>query len=202
MISNYFIYLLIGISTSIVGAAPFGLVNLTVLNVSHEQGNRAALRIAHGASFVEVLFGLTAILGGSMVYQYLEGNSIVSLIAIAVLVGGGLFFILKKQRLKSSQDTGYAGFLKGAFLNLVSVQVFLFWILAIAFLSSRELIKYDVLSILIFISSIWLGKMLVLQLYMNLSRIMLSKSRLVSKNINRIIGFVLFGMAFLQFITM
>ena len=57
MLVEIIIVLLIGITTSIVGAVPFGLVNLTVLNVSLEQGNRAALRIAHGASFIEVLFG-------------------------------------------------------------------------------------------------------------------------------------------------
>ncbi|MFC2115972.1 LysE family transporter [Bacteroidota bacterium] len=202
MILDYFIFLLIGISTSVVGAVPFGLVNLTVLNVSLEQGNRAARRIAHGASVVEVLFGLTAILAGSMVYQYLEGNSVISFIAIAVLIVGGLFFLLKKQRLENPQETSYSGFLKGAILNLVSVQVFLFWILAIAFLSSIELMKYDALSVLIFISGIWMGKMLVLQLYMKLSRRLLSKSRVISMNINRIIGFVLFGMAFVQFINM
>ena len=154
MFIDYIIYLFIGLATSVVGAVPFGLVNLTVLNVSLEQGSRAALRIAHGASFVEVLFGLTAILAGSLVYQHIEGNSIISYIAMAVLIGGGLFFLLKKQNIGTTRSTKYSGFLKGMVLNLVSIQVFLFWILAIAFLSSRGLMKFDLLSVIIFISGI------------------------------------------------
>ena len=202
MLVEYFIVLFLGIATSIVGAVPFGLVNLSVLTVSLEQGNRAALRIAHGASFIEVLFGLTAILAGSLVYQHIEGNSLVSYFAMAVLIGGGLFFLLKKQTIGNTRPTAYSGFLKGMILNLVSIQVFLFWILAVAFLSSRQLIKYDPAFILVFIAGIWFGKMMVLLLYMNLSKKLLSRSRIISNNINRIIGFVLFGLALVQFIKM
>ena len=201
MIMDYLIYMFIGIAASFIAAVPFGLVNLTVLNVSLEHGNRPALRIAYGASLVEVLFGLAAILAGSLVYQKLEGNTIISYIAAAVLIAGGVFFITKKQGEQNSADTRQSGFLKGVLLNLVSIQVFLFWIIAIAFLSTRGLARYDIGSIIIFLAGIWSGKMLVLLAYMTLSKKMLSRSRLVSNNINRIIGFVLIGMALVQFIT-
>jgi hypothetical protein len=115
-----------------------------------------------------------------------------------VLILGGIFFILKKQSKSDPRETGSSGFFKGILLNLVSIQVFLFWILAIAFLSSRELLQYDLVSILLFVSGTWLGKMAVLWLYMNLSNKILSSSRIISKNINTIIGIVLFGIAFFQ----
>ena len=208
MILDYILYLLIGMGISVIGAVPFGLVNLTVLNVSYEQGTRPALKIAHGASLIEVLFGLTAILAGSLIYHQLEGNTIISFIAAAVLIAGGMYFITKKQGPESSQEkqikqgTAVSGILKGAFLNLVSIQVFIFWILAIAFLSTRGLIGYDTVSILVFLAGIWTGKMIVLLTYINLSRKMFSRSGLISSNINRIIGFVLIGMAIVQFIKL
>ena len=183
---------------AILGGLPFGLVNLTVLNVTFEKGNRAAIKIAHGAAIVEVIFGLTALLAGGLLASYIEGNVIISYSTAAVLILGGIFFILKKQRSSNTRETGSSGFLKGILLNLVSIQVFLFWILAIAFLSSRELLQYDLLSILLFVSGIWLGKMAVLWMYMNLSNRYLSRSRIISKNINTIIGIVLFGLAFFQ----
>ena len=198
MIIAYIILLLIGIASSMLAALPFGLVNMTVLNVSLEQGNRPALNISFGASLVEVLFGLTAILAGGILAEYIEGNQGISYFIVAVLLAGGLFFIIKKQGEASTRNTTYSGFFKGIFLNLVSIQVFLYWILAIAFLSTRQLLQYDLLSILIFIIGIWIGKMTVLLLYMNLSKKLLSGSRIISKNINRIIGIVLFGMAFFQ----
>jgi threonine/homoserine/homoserine lactone efflux protein len=185
---------------AIVGALPFGLVNLTVLNVTFEKGNGAAIKIAHGAALVEVVFGITALFAGGMLASHIEGNIIVSYITAGVLIIGGVFFVLKKQRISDQRETSFSGFLKGMLLNLVSIQVFLFWILAITFLSSRELLQYDLLSILFFVSGIWLGKMAVLWMYMNLSNRILSRSRIISKNINTIIGIVLIALAFVQFL--
>jgi threonine/homoserine/homoserine lactone efflux protein len=187
-----------GMGAAILGGLPFGLVNLTVLNVTFERGNRAAIKIAHGAAIVEVIFGLTALFAGGLLASYIEGNVIISYSTAAVLILGGIFFILKKQSKSDPRETGSSGFFKGILLNLVSIQLFLFWILAIAFLSSRELLQYDLVSILLFVSGIWLGKMAVLWLYMNLSNKILSSSRIISKNINTIIGIVLFGIAFFQ----
>jgi threonine/homoserine/homoserine lactone efflux protein len=198
MVIDYLIILFLGMGAAIVGALPFGLVNLTVLNVTFERGNRAAIKIAHGAALVEVVFGLTALFAGGMLARHIEGNAIVSYTTAGVLIIGGVFFVLKKQRISDQRGTAFSGFFKGILLNLVSIQVFLFWILAIAFLSSRELLHYDILSILFFVSGIWLGKMAVLWMYMNLSNRILSRSRIISKNINTIIGIMLFGLAFVQ----
>jgi len=200
MVIDYLKLLVLGMGAAIVGGLPFGLVNLTVLNVTFERGNSAAIKIAHGAALVEVVFGLTALLTGGMLASYIEGNVIISYSTAAVLIIGGVFFILKKQRSSNSRVTGYSGFLNGILLNLVSMQVLLFWILAIAFLSSRELLQYDLLSILFFVSGIWLGKMAVLWMYINLSNRILSRSRIISKNINTIIGIVLITLAFVQFL--
>jgi len=198
MAMDYLIILLLGMGATIVGGLPFGLVNLTVLNVTFEKGSREAIKIAHGAALVEVLFGLTALLAGGVLSSYIEGNVIISYSTAAVLIIGGVFFILKKQHSNNSRVTSTSGFLNGILLNLVSIQVFLFWILAIAFLSSRELLQYDFISILLFVSGIWMGKMAVLWMYMILSNRYISRSRLISKNINTIIGIVLFGLAFFQ----
>lgn len=189
-----------GIGAAIIGALPFGLVNLTVLNVTFERGNRAAIKIAHGAAIVEVLFGLTALFAGGLLARFIEGNVIIGYFTAAVLIAGGIFFVLKKQQNNDPAATRTSGFVKGMLLNLVSIQVFLFWILAIAFLSSRELLQYDIFSVGLFVSGIWLGKMAVLWMYMNLSNRILSRSRIISRNINTIIGMVLIGMAFIRFL--
>ena len=202
MIFNQITILITGAAVAILGALPFGLVNLTVLDVSMKRGSRHALSIAHGAALIEVFYGLIAIFTGSIVRKYIDGNIIINCFIILVLVVSGLFFLLKKQRSNSSGESGYLGFLKGALLNLISIQVFLFWLIALAYLSSRQLIQYDILSVLIFLSGIWIGKMTVLFLYMLLSKKIVSHSQILSKNINRIIGFILFGVAVFQTINM
>ncbi len=198
MLIYHFLILLIGIAAAVTGALPFGLVNLTVLNVSYERGAGNAVRIAYGAAFIEVLFGLSAILAGSLVYKHIEGNTTINYIIVAILSGAGILFFIKKQRHDLSRNMGYSGFFKGVFLNLISIQVFLFWILAIAFLSSKHLLPHTLTSVLVFITGIWIGKMAVLLSYIILGKKILSNSRIISKNINRIIGIVLFGMAFVQ----
>lgn len=202
MLINLIIILITGATVAILGALPFGLVNLTVLDVSMKRGNSYALNIAYGAALVEVLFGLIAIFAGSLVKNYIDGNVIINYFIILVLLISGLFFLIKKQKSHSSEDSGYLGFLKGAILNLISIQVFLFWMIALAYLSSNQLIQYDPLSVLIFLSGIWIGKMTVLFLYMLLSKKIVSHSQILSKNINRIIGFILFGVAIFQTINM
>jgi len=202
MLIDYSILLLLGMGAAIVGALPFGLVNLTVLNVTFKRGDGAAIRIAHGAALVEIIFGITALFAGGILASHIEGNIIVSYTTAGVLIIGGVFFVLKKQSNSDHRETRFSGFLQGILLNLVSIQVFLFWILAITFLSSRELLQYDLLSILLFVSGIWLGKMAVLWMYINLSNRILSRSRIIAKNINTIIGIMLFGLAFVQFLKL
>ena len=202
MLVNQIIILITGALVAILGALPFGLVNLTVLDVSMKRGTSDALNIAHGAALVEVLYGLIAIFAGSLVNNYIDGNVIINYFIILVLVVSGLFFLVKKQKSNSSGETGYFGFFKGVFLNLISIQVFLFWLIALAYLSSRQLIQYDILSVLVFLAGIWIGKMTVLFLYMLLSKKIVSHSQILSKNINRIIGFILFGVAIFQTINM
>ena len=199
MIQNL-IMIFLGLGAAILGALPFGLVNMTVLHVSFEKGNRAAIKIAHGAAIVEVVFGVTALFAGGLLARHLEGNLTITYITAAVLILGGLFFVFKKQNGRYEIERGTSGFIKGILLNLISLQVLLFWILAVAFLSSRELLQYNGLSILLFVAGVWLGKMAVLWMYMHLSRRILSRSRVISQNINTIIGFVLIGMAFIQFL--
>ena len=189
----------VAVITAIIGALPFGLVNLSVLEVSLSRGSRPAMNLAFGAGIIEVLFALFSILAGSLLNEYVEGNRLVGIIAMLVLVGGGFYFLFRKAGIPAVSKTGGAAFYRGILLNLISIQVLLFWILAITYLSSREFMRYDTLSVFIFLAGVWSGKMITLFAYSQLSMNLLNRSRVISGNINRIIGFVLMGMAFIQF---
>lgn len=191
-----------GILAAVLGAVPFGLVNLSVLDVSLNRGNKDALNIAHGAAFVEVAYGLIAIFAGGAFSKLMDGNPVINYMIIIILIISGMVFFIKKQQARTSGDRKYFGFMKGAFLNLISFQVFLFWMLAITYLSSRGLMRYDALSVILFIAGIWLGKMAVLILYMLLSKRIFAHSQILSRNINRIIGSILFGVAIFQALSM
>ncbi len=131
----------LAILVTIIGALPFGLVNLTVLDVSYRDGNRHAMRIANGAAWVEVLFGLVALLAGTLISQNIEENLVIRSLVLMIPAVVGIFFLFKINSPQAHRKVSVPGFFQGAFLNLVSIQVLMFWLLAITYLNTRHLLK-------------------------------------------------------------
>jgi threonine/homoserine/homoserine lactone efflux protein len=202
MVLNQLTHLGFGFFVSVIGALPFGLVNLSVLDAANRMNNRVALSISHGAAIVEVLFGLIAIYAGSIIHQFISENSIINYISIAVLGLAGIIFLAKRRNIKSPGQSKSSGFFKGALLNIISFQVLIFWLVAVAFLSSKQIMDYHFTTILVFVIGIWIGKMTVLWLYIQLSNKIVSKSKIMSNNMDRILGFILFVIALIQIVRL
>ncbi|MDF1559625.1 MAG: hypothetical protein P1P83_05395 [Bacteroidales bacterium] len=188
---SYIVAFVSAIIVTAIGAFPFGLVNLSVLNISYRRGAREGMRIAHGASLIEVLFGFTAVMAGVLLHRLYKENNYISYILVAILIIVGIFFLLKGNSAKEATDHNLPLLVKGMFLNLISVQVLLYWIIAIAFLHDHSLFNNSAGFILIFLAGIWAGKMGVLWIFARSGRVILSKSQILSKNISRIIGTIL-----------
>ncbi|PKP02752.1 MAG: hypothetical protein CVU14_02985 [Bacteroidetes bacterium HGW-Bacteroidetes-9] len=201
MALNSFIYLLIGALACTIGAIPFGLVNLTVMEISIKENIRKSMSVAYGAALVELMFALTALVAGTMLSGYFNGNMMVKYIVLAVLVVSGVFFWFKKSNPVNEGDSRHKnGFLKGILLNLMSIQVLLFWLFAVTFLSVRNLFPSSLIQFSLFIAGVWIGKMVVLYSYALLGSKIITQSQLISQNINRIIGFMLVAISVVQFI--
>jgi L-lysine exporter family protein LysE/ArgO len=133
---NLLTYLLIALAATTIGAVPLGLVNLSVMDATLKNDSRSAMQIAHGASVVEVFFALAALLAGAKLSPFLVGNPMVRYFVFAVLLASGLFFWFKEKKVKAMRNGQKStGFLQGCafgiFLNIVSIQVLLFWLLAV-----------------------------------------------------------------------
>ncbi|NBC82887.1 MAG: hypothetical protein GVY19_05845 [Bacteroidetes bacterium] len=183
---------------TIIGALPFGLVNLTVLDVSYHRGTVPAMKIAHGAAWIEIAFGITALLAGNFLGMGMEKYHAIQQLAIAIPLLVGLIFLLNKSKTTVHSAFKTKGFLRGVLLNLISVQVFLYWIFAITYLSGLGLLEINRAVLLLSVPSIWLGKIGVLWLYARFSKPILSRSDYLAKNINRLIGIVLIASGLLQ----
>ena len=188
----------IGFFAAIVGALPFGLVNLNVVRLALLGHKRYALRLIQGAAFIEVLYGFFAILAGSALFILTEGNRGVNAMVVVVLLVAGLYFFTKKSGSKVQDNNQNHGFFYGALLNLLSVQVFIYWIIALVFIHSRNLVSFNVPSIMAFVFGLWMGKVTTLLGYLYFSNMILSRSQFFEKNINRVIGAILLAASVLQ----
>lgn len=191
----------ITIITAVIGALPFGLVNLSVLNTAYQSNRQTALKVAHGAAWIEVLYGILALLGGTIIAKAIENSPFVKHIAVMIPIVVGVFFLLKNNnKVTQNIHDKKQGYLKGIVLNLLSVQVLLYWIVAITWLKTSYLPEITPGLLIVFVTSVWFGKMGVLWLYAQFSRSIMSKSDFLARNINRVIGVILIISGIIQFI--
>ncbi|MBW6480421.1 MAG: LysE family transporter [Bacteroidales bacterium] len=190
-----FLFLLIGFFASIIGAVPFGLVNLSVLQTAINKGTRATMPISYGASLIEVIYGIFGIFAGSLLYRYIDKNPWFNIFTAAVLMIMGLVFFFSRSQFQMNKNNTFGGFVYGILLNLLSLQVLAYWILAISVISSLNQQLFTPLAIILFLAGIWAGKMSVLISYASLGNKIASQSQKISKNINRFIGIILIGIA-------
>ncbi len=193
--------LLTAILVTLIGALPIGLVNLTVLDVSFRNGKSEALNVAHGAAWIEVLFGFTALFAGSWIGRAMHENNVMEYLIMIIPLLAGVFFFLKKNGRIADKRDQHHGFIRGIVLNLLSIQVLLYWLFAMAYVNTRWHIELNVYSMLLFAVGIGLGKMGVLWTYAYFSKLILSRSAFLARHINRIIGVVLLFSTLLQFIN-
>jgi threonine/homoserine/homoserine lactone efflux protein len=86
-------------------------------------------------------------------------------------------------------------FVKGMFLNILSVQVLLYWFVAVAYLQANNQIVFTGECIVAFTLAVAPGKMLTLLFYRLLATKIRSKSSAIARKINYIIGIIMIGLA-------
>jgi len=193
----------LGVLVVTIGAVPFGLVNLSVVDIAAKSSARGAMSVSFGASVIEVLFASIAIISGQFLSGYLNENSLIKNAIVLTLLISGIFFWFKKAKVNHKDSfSSSMGIIKGAFLNLISLQVLIFWLMAVSFLSVRNLIPASVAEFVIFIAGVGVGKMMVLQAYAYFGNIVVPNSQKLSENINKIIGFMLIAVSIVQLIKL
>lgn len=183
---------------TVIGALPFGLVNLSVLDISNRKGTGPAMQLSHGAAVIEVLFGLTALTAGGLIANYLDTNPVINYLILSVPAVAGIVFLSRGRKKQETIHVEKSGFLRGMILNLVSIQVLLYWLLAMTYLQALLDIRYTAFSLILFALGVWLGKIGVLWLYAIFSSKVFGRLGFFSRNINRIIGVVLLFTVVLQ----
>ena len=194
------IHLLIGLGVSFLGALPFGIVNLSVVDVTAHENFRAGLDISIGASLIEAVHFLLAFFLGAMVVDYLEGSLWVKVFVVLLFLGIGLLFFLKKQK-DHAKSPSYQlpNFVKGLILSAINPQAIPFWVFVIAGLQSGGWVTLDPMAdvkwVAFFLAGVLGGKLLALVLFGKMSTLLVNRVSVVSVWMNKIIGGILFLIA-------
>lgn len=185
---------------TLIAAIPFGLVNLSVMSLALKKGKNNARKTAFGAGIIEILFAIIATTSLSFTnLSTLNSNTASYSIAVILLITSISFFF-KKSNVNKNKTIEGKYFLKGIFFNFISLQVLAFWFAAIAFLISKNIEFKNMIKVTIFLITIFLTKILVLEAYIQLGNKVIKTQGIVEKNINKIIGSVLIATAFFQII--
>ncbi len=194
------LHFLYGAITCIIGALPFGLVNLSVVDISINKSENEAITFSLGASFIEILFALAGIISGQQLIKNIKDNVFIEIGIISILLFSSIYFFTKKYKPGNNPKYEIPLLFKGMFFNLISLQVLLYWFLAIAFLESNVKIQFDIFCTVGFLVGVGLGKMLTLLFYRLISRKIKQKASSISKRINQAIGVLLIFVAIFQII--
>ncbi len=194
------LHFVFGLIAAVIGAMPFGLVNLSVVDTTLSRGSRAAFRVSTGATLIEIVFVLLAIFLGSRLAAYMGNNQWVEFFILLVLLAAGISFFRRKNQESGSKVFILPDHVKGMFLNILSVQVLLYWFVAVAYLQANDQIVFTLDCIVSFTLGVLLGKMLTLLFYRLLASKIKAKSSVIAKKINYIIGSIMIGLAVFQLV--
>ena len=191
-----------GFSLAATGAIQPGLVNITVAKTAYEGSGSNARFISLGAAFIEIVYGLMALFAGSLIKTFIANNQLNTSIIIAVLVAIGIYFILKREHSANITAQKYQSLITGIKLNLISFQMLLFWLIAVAVVTPLVKIPVTPINFISFSFGIALGKLFILELYRLIGERMFSKISFINRNTNKIIGLLFILTAIYQALTL
>lgn len=192
----------LGLVISFVASIPLGPVNLSVAQASLNHSQNVARRIAIGSSLVELFYCILAVGGVQLLGDDKEVTYWIRIASIPVLLGLGLFNLLKKIDTSAPPPpakSGQGSFWLGVSLNLVNPMLLPFWIGAGTMLRANQLITSDWDHLLFFTVGVAIGTYLLL---MTVARIAHTQKHLLSpmvlKRVNRGVGVLFLVLAAIE----
>ncbi len=198
------VYLLIGIVTSVLSALPLGASNIAVINTALKQNAKQAFKIAITAGIAEVILSYYALHYNVAAQTLFNNNKWIQIFIAGILLGVGLFLLLKKQSSSNkskSRKLMQSKYATGFILGILNPPVLIYWVIAYSVLNNSNFmlsIKSSFLILFLFFLGVYTGKLLTLYLYSKISIIIKSKINNISNILNKIIGILLITTGILQ----
>ena len=204
-------YFIIGLLAAIIGALPLGTTNVAVINTTIKENIQNALKIVYTAALAELILVIIAINFNMQIENFLDMNIWLQYTIAFILLGVGIILLLgRKECVKDENEDciiikkryniskQMLGFIQG----LVNPTVLIYWILVISYLNKKMLYLNSTtgyLLLVIFLISVFLGKVITLFGYGKFSNVLKVKMKHIRTQINRVIGVLLVCVSVFQF---
>lgn len=201
---QYALSLLMGFFASTAGIIPPGLLNMTAVKISMNEGKVRAFVFALGAAIVMALQGYLAVVFAHFLDRHPEIIILLREVGLAVFLGLTIYFLFfaknkkpKKKVIKfhSKKSRFFMGMLLSAF-NFLTVPFYVFLSLTLA---SYNVFSFETPFVGAFVIGILFGTMFGFYCFVTFFRKMEKRTGFIIRNMNYIIGGVT---ALISFITL
>ncbi len=195
-------YLLIAFVTVLIGAVPFGPVNLSVIRIAIDKSAGAASPFILASGMVELLFALCALFFGVYIQSFLSTFSWVPLVIFSIFIVVGIVYMFRETHPTVANKNKFKlpQFLRGLLISLANPQVILFWIFAITYISQEVDPDFSGSNMYLFLIGVFATKILVLAIYARLGNFLKDRLKESCKLINRTLGIVFIAIGVMQLV--
>ena len=198
-----FLYFVVGVLSTFLGALPLGATNIAVINTTIKQNTRQAFKIVIASALAEVILSYYALHCNMIIRDFFDANLWLQILIAVVLFCIGLFVYFKKTsnnppKPKIIKSSKYA---TGFLLGLFNPPVLIYWIIAFGIINNNELMlsfNSPLLILILFFSGVYLGKILTLYLYSRFSVLIKNRVENVSQIVNKVTGVLLVVISIVQ----
>lgn len=201
---SYLTHFLIAYALSFIGSLPFGMINMAVAHTAIRRGLPPAIWMGFGAALVELVQVFVALKFTWLFDENPTVEQAFQVVAAIVFVAGGIYFFFFAKTKPALPEEGKVigvkrgAFVKGIFISSVNLMVIPYWIFYGTLLSANDLLVKDNTHVGIFSVGTMFGTFSLMVCYALLGTKILSKSEVVTRWVNKLIGVVLLGFGVYQ----
>ena len=200
-----YLYFLIAVAATFVGALPFVAINLSVINTTLTKSFNQGFHFSLAASLVEIFEAVIAISFGVVIQTYLMEHDWIQVLIFTVFIGLGVYNLVRVTHptLKERSKRQVPEFVKGLLIAIANPQAVPFWLFTLAFIAQSFQLDFIGINLTAFLLGVFVGKFLALLLFGILSNYLrerLKKScNLINKSFGAILLIIGVGQAFQYF---
>ncbi|RRB03983.1 hypothetical protein [Larkinella rosea] len=200
--SLFIVNFVVGWLVSFLGSLPIGILNLTIVRVSLQQGLRAAFAFAFACTLIEFIYSYGAVWLTGFIIQYAFFKLLTDGLTMLLLLALGLYYLRKQFVLPTTSGKSVQPFTLGIGLSIINVAAFPFWIFYTALLTQKGWVSLPGPSpILVYVLGISLGTLTGLWFFVGLGQRLNAFLSTHLHRFDRVMGWLCVGLAVVQAVS-